>query len=199
MHNCNKTMYIISFDIGIHNFSFSLIHFSQQSQKFDITYFENADLAPQQKINKDFRMSQSFFHRFHEYLKSKHHVFCIADICIIEKQLTRRNIKASCLYTHLETHLIIFFSKLKIFPFSPNKKYLPLLFVHPDIDNHKKNTYRERKDWAVTICKDIMRKQNDDVALEWLDTYKKKDDICDTIISTFQYLRMKNIMTEKLL
>ena len=44
-----------------------------------------------------------------------------------------------------------------------------------------------------------MRKENDDVALEWLDTYKKKDDICDTIISTFQYLRMKNIMTEKLL
>ena len=190
-------MYILSFDIGIHNFSFSLIKFEKEKQSYDIHYFENKDLAPSKKIDKSFHITQRFLHDFHQYLRTKHDIIGMATICLIEKQLTKKNIKASSLYSHLETHLIIFFSSMKIIGFSPRNKYLP--FQHLQSNDHAgKSTYRERKKWGVNVCQQLLQHSNDEVALGWLDTYQKKDDICDTIISTLQYLILNKLLIEKI-
>ena len=46
-------MIVLSFDIGLKNFSFSLIDFDQdETRNYNILHIENKDLCPNQKINK---------------------------------------------------------------------------------------------------------------------------------------------------
>ena len=76
-------MIVLSFDIGLKNFSFSLIDFNQdETRNYNILHIENKDLCPNQKINKTFVMDQLFYKKFHQYLRTQHYIFQKANICL---------------------------------------------------------------------------------------------------------------------
>lgn len=179
-----KLMIVLSFDIGIKNFSFSLVDFNANNKckNYNILYMENSDLCPNIKINKKFVLDQPFLKKFHEYLKTKHYIFENANICLIEKQLAKKNFKASKLFDQLQAHLFIFFPKLRVVGFSPKKKYI---FLSTE---ESSSTYRERKNWGIEFSKRALTLQKDEVALEWFNSFKKKDDIADCLICSWNYM-----------
>ena len=51
-----------------------------------------------------------------------------------------------------------------------------------------RGSYRQRKKEAVEHLTNFLEKQGDEVALEMLKGYKKKDDIADCFLMIFNYL-----------
>ena len=196
MIKVNKLMIVLSFDIGLKNFSFSLVDFNaDKSRNYDILYIENKDLCPNDKINKKFVMDQTFLKRFHEYLKTKHYIFEKANTCLIEKQLAKKNFKATKLFDQLQAHLYIFFPKLHVVGYSPSKKYT---FI--SLGTSKYSTYRERKNWGIEFSLNAIKLQDDEVALEWFNSFKKKDDIADCLICSWNYMiQYKSFLLENLI
>lgn len=177
-------MHVLSFDIGIKNFSFSLVDFNtDKNRHYDIIHIENIDLCPDEKVNKQFIMDQKFYRRFHQYLKTKHYIFERADLCLIEKQLSKKNYKATNLFHQLQAHLYIFFSKLRVIGYSPSKKYT---FISYSTSQY--STYRQRKNWGIEFSLNAIKLQQDDVILDWFNSYKKKDDIADCLICSWNYM-----------
>ena len=95
---------------------------------------------------------------------------------MIEKQLAKKNFKASKLFDQLQAHLFIFFPKLRVVGFSPSKKYT-------FISTESSTTYRERKNWGIYFSKKALSLQKDEVALEWFNSFNKKDDIADVLFA----------------
>lgn len=173
---------LISFDIGIHNFSYSISSINKNlKEPFNIYYIDNVDLLIGKKI-KDLQLNQKFYINFHQFLNTIHDKLKICDICIIERQLmSKKNFKACNIYSHLLAHLAIFFPDMKIVPFSALKKYTYF--------NQYKLNYRQRKNWAIEYVTKIIEKQNDDTIQEWFHTFHpKKDDVADCILMTIVHV-----------
>jgi hypothetical protein len=181
-------MKFLCFDIGIHNFSFIIADIDKAENSFDLKYIENKDLLPNVNVNK-LSLDQSFFKLFHSYLKTMHDLFANCDYCLIEKQLlSKKNFKACKVYEQLYAHLCIFFPKIKLVSFPSKNKYF-------DHSYHKMN-YKDRKNWAIHYICLQLENQKDDVMIDWLNCFKKKDDICDCILILLSYSLKHNLLTK---
>lgn len=178
-------MKILSFDIGIHNFAF--IVGTVKEQTFDICFMENKDLLPNVNVNK-ISLDYGFFQKFHTYLKQHHSLFQKCCVCLIERQLlTKKNYKASTMYHHLVSHFCIFFPHIKVIGFPSKQKYS--FHFHSSI-------YRNRKNMATDFIENVLRNQNDSIALEWFNSYSKKDDIADCILIFLSYLKRHDYISK---
>lgn len=178
--------YIASFDIGLHNFSYTICSIDP----LNIYYIDNIDLLEGINIKK-FNINQQFYVFFHEFLKTLHNKISLCDICLIERQISKKNIKACNLYNQLVAHLAIFFPNMKVVPFPPHKKYS---FFNEGCGYNKLN-YRDRKNWSVDFISEIIDNQKDETAKEWFNSFSpKQDDVADCLIMTLVYSKENNLL-----
>jgi len=164
----------ISFDIGFRNFAFSVVDIV--GKDWNIVYMNNLDLLGDQDFTNMFWME------FHEFLKSIGNWFESTEICLIEKQLGFRgkvNYKAIQMASHLWAHILLYHPHTTVFDYLSSNK--------TRVFGISKHIYKERKQWAVNFVHDLLNNKGDIVALEWLKTFVKQDDICDTILMILAY------------
>jgi hypothetical protein len=174
-------MRIISFDIGVHNFAYSIIDF-HQNNNWEIKYLNCHDFYKNKKI-KDIIFDQSFWINFHNFLQSIDHLLQNCDIFLIEKQLGFSkivNYKAIQMSSQLFAHLILKYPSKQIIEYLASNK--------TKIFNVKLSQKTQRKKWAVDFTKKILINNHDDTSLEWILSFHKQDDICDCILMILSFL-----------
>jgi hypothetical protein len=182
---------IIAFDIGIKNFSYAICDIDIENINcFDIKSFDCVNLIGEnQKVDK-FVLNKSFFFHFHHvFLPSIHQLIKNCNVCLIEKQLQKRNIKANIVYDHLIAHLMIHFPSLQVIPFPPKLKYY--------FSTYSKCEYKDRKQWSIDFVSSKMKQDQDELILELFYMFAKKDDIADCLLMIFSYVNQKQIQNKK--
>lgn len=172
-------MRIISFDIGVHNFAYSIIDFDE---KWEIKYLHCHDFHKDKKI-KDIIFDKSFWIKFHKYLDSIDYLFKDCDVFLIEKQLGFSkvvNYKAIQMSAQLFSHLVIKYPSKEIIEYMASNK--------TKIFNVKLSQKKDRKKWAIEHTKNILMEKGDETSLEWILSFPKQDDVCDCILMILSYL-----------
>ena len=178
---------MISFDIGIHHFAYSVLsihHGDWEIKKMDCYDFienENANL---------FRFDETFWRKFHKYIKTLYPILEKCSICLIEKQMgfrNRVNYKAIQLGSQLMAHLILSFPFLHVIEYPSTQKTKVFKKSIP--------SWNKRKEWSVDFVYELLEKKGDDISKGWIDQFKKKDDICDTILMVLAYNIEKKIIS----
>ena len=175
-------MRYIAFDIGIKNFAFIVMHFDEETKETNVQTMHNCNLIRNKKDSvKNLIMDSKFFSNFHSIMKEFHDIFHVCDICLMERQLfSKQNYKACTIYHHLYAHLCIFFPTIKIIGFPSKRKY----FLPETLNQN----YTFRKKWGIQFMTNYMNHQNDEIGLELLNTFPKKDDIADCFLIIYAYI-----------
>ena len=174
-------MRYISFDIGIKNFAFLVVDVDESQKEMTIKNMDNLNLLPSDKKMKNITFDNIFFRNFHQKMQHFKDIFNSCDLCLMERQLySKQNYKACTMYHHLYAHLCIFYPNMKIIGFPSKRKY----FV-PETLNQ---SYTFRKKWGVSFIMDFLQKQKDEIGIELLQTFKKKDDIADCFLMIYSYV-----------
>jgi hypothetical protein len=175
-------MRIISFDIGVHNFAYSIIDFNQNNNNWEIKHLHCHDFNKDKKI-KDIIFDKSFWKKFHDYLISITDLLKDCDVFLIEKQLGFSkvvNYKAIQMSAQLFAHLIIQYPSKEIIEYLASNKTKTF--------NVKLTQKKDRKKWAIEYTKNVLTKKGDDTSLEWIFSFKKQDDVCDCVLMILSYL-----------
>ena len=170
----------ISFDIGFRNFAFSIIDMIGKDQ-WNIIHMANVDL-----LGEEGEFNDMFWLDFHNFLQTSGDWLSSCSMCLIEKQLGFRgkvNYKAIQMATHLWAHILSYHPHVMVLEYMSSNK--------TRVFGVSKPVYKERKLWAVEFVHNLLSEQGDFVALEWLKTFPKQDDICDTILMILAYNKEK--------
>lgn len=172
-------MKLIAFDIGVHNFAFMKIN--TIGQNWNIININSHDFCKDKKM-KEIKFDKDFWLMFHNFLNSNSSIFEDCDVILIEKQMgygKNINYKAIQLGSQLFAHFILKF---------PSKNIIEYSAVNKTLMFDKKFTKKiDRKKWAVEYFQHLLK--DDEITLEWLQTFKKKDDICDCGLMILSYLK----------
>lgn len=176
-------MKIASFDIGSKNFAFCIERFNEENLKKDtdrvwlegnISYVENANILSEDRHGYTFDKLLAF-------LENKKYLWTDVHIFLIESQMSS-NVKAFKIACQLEAYFkttymfkqtIMFPSVYKTKAFSTSETSL--------------GTYSSRKTFTVNIVNKYLLLRKDVCALRYIDSLKKKDDICDAICQLQAY------------
>ena len=174
-------MRYIAFDIGIKNFAFMVVDFDIQKRELTVRTMHNWNLLEKNQSLKNYTLDKIFFQKFHQRLKEFQEIFNKCDICLMERQLfSKQNYKACTMYHHLYAHLCIFYPCMKLLGFPSKRKYFA-----PETFN---KTYSFRKNWGIEFTIKFLESQKDEVGLDLLGTFKKKDDIADCFLMIYSYV-----------
>lgn len=171
----------IAFDIGFRNFAFSVIEWKDGD--WNIKFMSNKDLM--------IHSTEIFWDSFHQYLISIGKWIDDVEFCMIEKQMGfggRVNYKAIQMASHLMAHILLYHPTKAVVEY-PSSRKTKVFKVHYE-------KWADRKHWAVTFVEQLCRDQGDEVALEWLQSFPKKDDICDTILMILSYIEEKKKLND---
>lgn len=155
-------MWITSFDLGVKNFAFIITEV--RDNKVNIIKWENHDISGNtwtdvlQNVNEILYENQDFF--------------SICNICLVEKQMTKLNMKATKLSYHVMSFFNIIWPYIKVKEYSANHK------TH--VYTHQRMNKKERKQYCVDKTFIDLINDKDYKNLGLLLCHKKMDDMCDT-------------------
>ncbi len=164
-------MIISSFDLGVKNFAF-LIAYINEHKQIKILEWENVDISGETWYDVLQNVNTLLF----QYTS----LLSICDICLVEKQMTRLNMKASKLSYHVMSFFNIIWPHVKVIEYSASHK------THTF--THNKMTKKERKQYCITKTIDTLILKKDYENLSELLCNKKMDDKCDTYQMIDSYL-----------
>lgn len=164
-------MIISSFDLGTKNFAF-LIARIDNDKRINILEWENVDVS----ANTWFEILQNVNNLLHNYGD----LLSISDVCLVEKQMTRLNMKATKLSYHVMSFFNIIWPHVKVIEYSAANKTRTFTFT--------KMTKKQRKQYCIDKTVDILIEKNEHDNLAILLCHKKMDDICDTYQMVNSYL-----------
>lgn len=150
----------ISFDIGIHNFAYSILEISENN--FNILDMECYDLLENENANQK-KLDQTFWIRFHQYIKTLYPKIKKCSICLIEKQMGFRhrvNYKAIQLGSQLMAHLVMEFPSLSILEYPSTQK--------TKVFKQSINSWNKRKEWSIEFVREILEKKGDEISIGWI-------------------------------
>lgn len=171
--------FFISFDIGIHNFAYSIIEI--RDNNFNIVDMDCYDLLENDNANQK-KLDQTFWNHFHQYIKTLYFKIQKCSICLIEKQMGFRhrvNYKAIQLGSQLMAHLVLKFPNINIIEYPSTQK--------TKVFKKSIDSWNKRKEWSVEFVLELLEKKEDEITIGWIEQFKKKDDICDTILMILAY------------
>lgn len=171
--------FFISFDIGIHHFAYSIIEIVKNN--FNIIDMDCYDLLENENANQK-KLDQRFWIHFHNYIKTLYSKIRKCSVCLIEKQMGFRhrvNYKAIQLGSQLMAHLVLEFPTMDIIEYPSTQK--------TKVFKQSIGSWNKRKEWSIEFVLEILRKRGDEISVGWIEQFKKKDDICDTILMIFAY------------
>jgi hypothetical protein len=84
-------------------------------------------------------------------------------------------------------HLILSFPFLNIIEYPSTQK--------TKVFKKKIQSWNKRKEWSIDFVYELLKERKDEISLEWLNQFKKKDDICDTILMILAYNIEKKIIS----
>jgi hypothetical protein len=156
-------MIVVAFDIGTKNFAFAVVDIRGEGWG-DVMSIDVHDL-------RDGHLYKNLI----TYMKKHDHLWRKANVILIEQQLNRMNIQA----TKLACHLYAYF--LHRHPTLPVYEY-PSLYKTKYTDCPlQSSTHKQRKEYAIQLVLDYYQ-EKDPVFFQWISSFKKKDDICDTVL-----------------
>lgn len=156
-------MIISAFDLGTRNFAFIIASMSNENY-ITILEWENFDV----NATSWFEILQNVNTILFNYSE----LFSISDTCLVEKQMTRLNMKASKLSYHVMSFFNIVWPHVKVIEYSAANK------THAF--TNKKMDKKARKQYCIdkTVDTFIINKDYDNLSLLLMD--RKLDDKCDT-------------------
>ena len=98
----------------------------------------------------------------------------------------RVNYKAIQLGSQLMAHLVMEFPSLSILEYPSTQK--------TKVFKQSINSWNKRKEWSIEFVREILEKKGDEISIGWIEQFKKKDDICDTILMILAYNIEKKII-----
>ena len=160
----HQTM-MMAFDIGIHHFAWAKMRtFSHISKVSELVSMDCHDFGSNLK-------TVDLYPLLLKYLQSLDYLG--VHTVLIEQQMNRMNIRAT---------------KVAVFVYAFFLMQHPCINVLEYPSYHKTKAFGvhglskpERKKWTVQHVTDFVLK-DDPVALDWLDQFPKKDDICDCVM-----------------
>ena len=165
-------MIISAFDLGIKNFAFLIAHVSLRDKRIKILEWENIDIS----ADSWFEILQNVNNVLYDYA----YLLSTCDVCLVEKQMTRLNMKATKLSYHVMSFFNIIWPHIKVIEYSAANK------THTF--THKKMDKKQRKQYCINHTIDILLEQKDYTNLAELLCNKKIDDKCDTYQMVHSYL-----------
>jgi len=197
-------MIIVAFDIGFKNLAWSSVSYRNNPQLLNVSSIiddtvENSIVEQMNILNFDIfdatanvetnsKNMMEIYKKIHAYLDSLEYVWSSVDVFLIEQQMSTGkiyNVKALKISQHILAYFMIRHPSKKILEFGAN--YKTACF---GVAFRKK---KERKDWSIEKVSQLI--EQDPVIQDYMDTFKKKDDVCDCILMTFVYFfqTLKNI------
>lgn len=156
-------MIICSFDLGIRNFAFIVVYITP-SFHANILLWENIDIHAEKWFDILSNINKLLFD--YEFL------FSSCDVCLVEKQMKKLNVKATKLSYHVMSFFNIVWPHVKVIEYSASHKTRTF--------THQKMTKKERKLHCINHTIEILVSKRDYDNLAHLLCCKKMDDKCDT-------------------
>lgn len=170
-------MIVSAFDLGIKNFAFLIADVSLCDKRIKILEWENIDIS----ADTWFEILQNVNTVLHDYS----YLLSICEVCLVEKQMTRLNMKATKLSYHVMSFFNIIWPHVKVIEYSAANK------THTF--TRKKMDKKQRKQHCIDHTVDILLEQKDYENLAELLCNKKMDDKCDTYQMIHSYLLRKHV------
>jgi hypothetical protein len=164
-------MRIASFDMGIKNFAFLIARVSNGD--IEILEWEN--------VNVNGNTWSDILQNVNSILYEYAPLLSTCDVCLVEKQMTRLNFKASRLSYHVLSFFNIMWPHVKSIEYQASKK--TATFTHAKMDK------RERKMYCIHKTLDTFIAKNQTGDLAKLLCVKKMDDLCDVYQMVESYLK----------
>lgn len=197
----SENMTVASWDCGIRNLSYCLMeyHGPDKEKEFTILYWEVIDLACSE-------MSQAI-RALNFELERRPWVLHVDYVCI--EQQVKKNESMKYLSHVLQMYFVCHASDFKIiensntrqmFEGRPRNYFVPartkLTVEQPDEDFEFKGSEKKTKQLAIHLATKILKAYPDPVPLKYLNSFSKKDDLCDSFLQGLVFLRKKNKMAE---
>ena len=191
-------MIVVAFDIGIKNLAWSSVSysldtsplFSSSSVHQTITPEIEAEMIGKMNIlnldvfdatgNEETGMI-SIYRRIHEYMNQMEYVWGSADVFLIEQQMSTGkvyNVKALKVSQHILAYFMLRHPSKKVLEYSAGLK-TSLFGIHLQ-------QKKDRKKWSIEKVREMT--VHDPVIQDYMDVFKKKDDVSDCILMTFVYV-----------
>jgi hypothetical protein len=167
-------MIISAFDLGVKNFAFIIVSISNTND-INILKWENVDIS----ANTWFEILQNVNSLLFDYSE----LLSISNICLVEKQMTRLNMKATKLSYHVMSFFNIVWPHVKVIEYSAANK------THTF--TKQKMCKKERKKYCIDKTVDTFIANKDYTNLSLLLIDKKIDDKCDTYQMVCSYIQKK--------
>ena len=184
---------IISFDIGIKNLGCCILEYNNKNDNANIIHWDIHNLVDTNKKTKPSisQLSNNIFSEMDKIVEKCSHI----DYVLLENQPSRIN-------GTMKTIQMIIFSYFQLLKYnknsikdilliSPSKKTLE----HPyDIDMslcNLTNRYNQTKWKSIQLT--YIYIENSDYLKNYLQSFKKKDDICDAFLQAISWLRKNNV------
>lgn len=179
----------LAFDIGFRNFAYSIVEVDAHGQ-WHLQFIENHDLMQHSHREEP---PVEFWKRFYQFLIQRGHLFETCHCCLIEKQMGfhgKVNYKAIQMAAHVMAFFIQNFPWIHVEEYASTQKTRIFQSTQP--------TWSKRKQWAIQFVHELLLETEDYVGYEWLNTFQKKDDICDTILMNLAYnIEKKNLTVDR--
>ena len=204
-------MNILSWDCGISNLCYCLIEIVDDEREFDILMWENFSLGAQ-------TLKQATTMLVKE-LDSRPWMLDVDHVCIENQVLKNTQMKVIChnIQCYFETKAAMRSKERSTYTISNDIRIYRKVKGGPIINLikadskfavtmpgasesggekieipqsiEKLNRRRRNKQAAVYMTKEILKKRKDYLALKYLESFKKQDDLCDSLLQGIYYLR----------
>ena len=165
-----KQMIVVAFDIGTKNFAFAVVDVNGEDWG-NVLHIDVHDLR-----------DGDVYKNLISYLTIYHHLWRKAEVVLIEQQLNRMNIKATKLACHLHAYFLHQHPKIPVYEY-------PSLYKTKYTDCPlRSSTHKQRKEYAIQSVLDHYE-EKDPVLFQWISSFPKKDDICDTVLMCNTFLK----------
>lgn len=163
--------WIAAFDLGVNNFAFIIVD-TTKIQYPKIILWKNVNVNDTNWFNVLQNVNTLLF----EYA----YLFSLCDVCLVEKQMTRLNIKASKLSYHIISFFNIIWPYIKVIEYSAANK------THTFTS--KKMDKKARKIYCIDKTLDDLIRLKDYTHLAFILCSKKMDDLADVFQMVQTYL-----------
>lgn len=177
---------IVAFDIGTRNFAMAWVRVHANGEK-SVQYISLIDLVGQSNHCKRSVTGLGVYRSLMDHMKSMDWIFSdYKPLVLVEQQMSSRhrsNIQALRLSQHVLAYFLLCHPDLKIIEYSPRLK--------TNVFGYHEKSYKGRKKWAIDKITNFI--ENDPVATDWFQQFKKKDDIADCVLMCLAYLASKSM------
>ena len=163
--------WIAAFDLGVNNFAFIIV---------DVTNILKPSIMLWENINVNDTNWFNVLQNVNTVLFEHASLFALCKVCLVEKQMTRLNMKASKLSYHVMSFFNIIWPYIKVIEYSAAHK--THTFTSQKMDK------KARKKYCIDKTLDDFIKLNDYKSLGLMMSCKKMDDLADVYQMVQTYL-----------